>query len=150
MVLPLAVLFLLFPTGAPPSPRWRWVLRAWAIGGAMLFVWGVFRAGELWGDPRFHGVHLVNPIGIESSRVLLVLGGTVVFGVAVAGIVSLALRYRRARGEERLQIRWVVIVAGAGLAVLLVGFAQNLIATAFGVNEANAPAWFQTISDVGG
>ncbi len=149
MVAPLALLFLLFPTGTLPSPRWRWVLRAWVIGAGMLLLWGVFRTGELWGDPRFAGANVENPIGFGPSRVLLVAGGTLVFAVAVAGIVSLALRYRRARGEERLQIRWVASVAGAGLAVLLIGFAQNLIGAALGVDEANPPAWFQTISDVG-
>jgi signal transduction histidine kinase len=149
MVMPLAVLFLLFPTGASPSPRWRWVLRAWAVGAAMLLVWGIFRPGELWGDPRFPGEGVANPIGVGASRVLLVVGGTIVFAVAVAGIVSLALRYRRARGEERQQMRWVVVVAGTGLAVLLIGFAQNLIGTALGVDEANPPAWFEMVSNAG-
>ena len=149
MVFPLAVLFLLFPTGAPPTLRWRWVLRAWAIGGVMLLVWSVFHAGALWGDPRFPGANVTNPIGFGSLRLLLVIGGTVVFAVAVAGIASLALRYRRARGEERQQIRWVATVAGAGLAVLLVGIAQNLIGAAFGVREGNTPGWFETISNVG-
>jgi signal transduction histidine kinase len=149
MTIPLAVLFLLFPTGAPSSPRWRWVLRAWVIGGAILLVWGLFRPGELWGDPRFPGGGVANPIGLEAFRVLLVLGGTIVFAVAVAGIVSLGLRYRRAVGEERQQIRWVVVVAAAGLAVLLIGFAQNLIGAALGVDEANPPAWFQIVSDAG-
>ena len=40
-------------------------------------------------------------------------------------------------------------MAGAGLAVLLIGFAQNLIGTALGVDEANPPAWFEIASNAG-
>jgi hypothetical protein len=123
VVLPLALVFtpLLFPTGRLLSPRWRPVAWLAAATTATVTVQGALRADlDLGGDQE-----IVNPIGIaavdnpEVSRVrdgLLIL---LVLLIAVA-FVSLVLRFRRSRGEERQQLKWFTY-AGALLPLSLLG-----------------------------
>jgi len=61
---------------------------------------------------------LDNPLGVTGLglRTVADLSFVPVGAVALAGIVSLVVRYRRARGVERLQLKWV---AGAGCVLLL-------------------------------
>jgi hypothetical protein len=102
----------LFPTGRPPSPRWRWV--SWLAGiGNLLFIVSYL---SVW--PR-RGVALLGIRSPEPTGGLMVpyTVGTAAAMVAVlAGAVSLVVRFRRARGVERQQLKWLAY-AGA-LAVL--------------------------------
>ena len=123
VVLPLALVFtpLLFPTGRLLSPRWRPVAWLAAATTATVTVQGALRADlDLGGDQE-----IANPIGIaavdnpEVSRIgdgLLIL---LVLLIAVA-FVSLVLRFRRSRGEERQQLKWFTY-AGALLPLSLLG-----------------------------
>jgi hypothetical protein len=69
------LLFLLFPDGSLPSPRWRPV--AWVAVAAMagFIVTGAFSPGPIGGDP-LPGARQ-NPVGIESARQVLELIGAV-------------------------------------------------------------------------
>jgi signal transduction histidine kinase len=110
---------LLFPTGRVPSPRWRWV--AW-LGGIGVFAGAAsyaFRPGviESFGDHP-------NPLGIEGAlRVLQALEVAALAAVALAVVgatASVVVRFRRARGEERQQLKWylyAVAIAGLGIVV---------------------------------
>ncbi|MDP9343071.1 MAG: hypothetical protein M3Q23_13485 [Actinomycetota bacterium] len=114
----LAVLSLLvFPDGRPPSRRWRPVL--WlAVVGLVGFV-----VGMGFGTRFIGGTHIRNPFAIGGA-VGHVLGGLQGgFGlVAISGVlalVSIVVRFRRARGAEREQIKWLVYaVAAVGLGLL--------------------------------
>ena len=141
---PLPLVFLLFPTGAPATPRWRWVVRLWVVGAGLTLLWSLLRPNELWGDPRAEA-SVPNPLGVAGPgvRALLVVGGGCLLLTGILGIVSLTLRFRRARGEERQQLRWLAFVAVLGLADLLLGFALNVV---FG---ENGPAWVTTVNDWG-
>ena len=109
---PLAFLFLLFPTGRLPTPRWRWVLRVMLVAFAInvtLFAMtpGVIRSGMV----DFHD-RIRNPIALPDAWREVVTGitelaGIVVFAGALLGVVSLVLRFRRADAEQRQQIRWL-------------------------------------------
>jgi MFS family permease len=115
----LALVFtpLLFPDGRPPSPPWRLV--AWlAVATTALFVGFAAVQPTIELDDG----HMVdNPIGVagvtdpDDSLLNIALGLLV-----VAAVVSLVVRFRRSRGEERLQLKWFTY-AGAVLPVLLVG-----------------------------
>jgi signal transduction histidine kinase len=114
------MLFLIFPTGKPPTRRWNWVGWLWLAGASMSLVWLVLRPGQIFGEPgRFR---VVNPIGLEVLEPLRVLfaeiGTWSLFAAAATSIVSLVVRYRRSDGEERQQIKWLMLVAIAGLAIL--------------------------------
>jgi hypothetical protein len=115
----LALMFtpLLFPDGRPPSPAWRPV--AWlAVAATTLFVALAAVAPTIELDDG----HVVdNPIGVagvadpEDTVLNIVLGLLI-----LAAVVSLVVRFRRSRGEERLQLKWFTY-ACATLPVLLLG-----------------------------
>jgi hypothetical protein len=100
----LAALLLLFPTGRPPSPRWRWWL--WVAGiGNLLYV-----LSALWAWPQ-RGADLLRLDGSEPAGipgVLFIIGATAGPVAVVAAGVSVLVRFRRARGAERQQIKWLL------------------------------------------
>ena len=110
-------LLLLFPTGSLPTPRWRPV--AWMAAAAMAALF----LGLIFGRGPFEGLPIQNPIALDSSSPLLLAlegGGFYLLVAAVlASVVSLVVRYRRAGGVERQQLKWVafgVVLLGAGVA----------------------------------
>jgi signal transduction histidine kinase len=133
LVLPIPAIFLLFPTGQPLSPLWRWALRLWAVGVAASLLWAAFRPGEVYGNPPPHRVRVDNPLAIDALQwlfpVLVDVGGFAALAAAVLGVISLVVRFRRSRGEERAQMRWLAFAALiAGLLLL----AQLAIVLTFG------------------
>ena len=124
------MLFLLFPTGSPPSRRWRWVRWVWLAGATLSAVWLMFRPGEIYGERDLY--HFDNPFGvtfIEPLRFLFFdIGSACVVVAAIASVVSLVVRFRRASGEERQQIKWLMLVGIAGLIL----FVSLIVAGAIG------------------
>jgi hypothetical protein len=111
----LVFLPLLFPTGRPPTPRWRIVGRLAAAGGVLLFIGTAFEAGPLENYPWVQ-----NPLGVAGMPALVVgLGFALWLSTAVAAAASLVVRYRRSRGEERQQLKW--FTGAAALLVVLFG-----------------------------
>lgn len=110
-----ALLPVLFPTGRPPTPRWRWVVGVGALGAAGLAV-GNAIAPDLLSEVESG---LANPAAVapEGVATAVLTGGLVCFVVAfLGGVASLVVRAHRATGVERQQIRWV---ARAGVGALL-------------------------------
>ena len=104
-------LLLLFPDGHLLTPRWRWVARL----AGFVIVFGttmmILSPGKM-GDTGFPDT--VNPLGISSlSTVIHAATLTVVLVpvVILLSAVSLVLRFRRSRGVERLQMKWLVWAA---------------------------------------
>lgn len=146
LVLLMVVVPLLFPDGRPPSPRW-WAV-AWVAGlaGATGIV---FRALSPAADPGLPEVP--NPYAVSGAEpVLPVLEIVWSAGVVIAivgAVVSLLVRFRRASGTRRQQLKWVfygaallllaeVVAPLAGLALL--GRVEPLI---IAVAEAIAAPW---------
>jgi hypothetical protein len=120
VVLNVTFLLLLFPYGRPPSPRW-WPVALLAagvavLGSAMIAVWP-------WEELNV-GVPANNPL--EIAGVLAFRSEIVVFiGVSGAAstllcVLSLIVRFRRARGEERQQIKWFAYAGGLYVLTILV------------------------------
>ena len=116
------IVLILFPTGRPPSHRWRWVL--WAIGAtlAVLVVSAMVRPIpiELNGD-----LTVPNPTGIEALRTAAAaaawIGGLLLAAESIAAVGALVVRFRRADEEERQQVRWIAVAAAlAGVFLVLV------------------------------
>jgi hypothetical protein len=97
----LAALLLLFPTGRAPSPGWRWWL--WVAGIANL-LW-VLSALEVWPQRGLDLLRLDYP---DPDGVLFMVGATVSPVAVLAAGVSVLVRFRRARGIERQQIKWLL------------------------------------------
>jgi hypothetical protein len=103
---------LLTPTGSLPSPRWRWWARV-AAAAPVVFVAAMLLLPEPL-DQTAEGVH--SPLAVPAlGAIMLVVNqlalAVVALAVPVAG-GSLVLRFRRARGTERQQLRWVAVAAG--------------------------------------
>jgi hypothetical protein len=104
------LVLLVFPDGRLPSPRWRWA--AW-LNGAGVAVMTLGVAASTIGDPVRFALSEEEPGGLPG----LVLAVSVIAAAVsfLAGLVSLALRWRRAWGNEREQLKWVAFAAGLSL-----------------------------------
>jgi hypothetical protein len=125
----LIFLLLLFPNGQLPTRRWRPV--AW-IGGAVIAMGAINEAlvpGTIDGlEP------LRNPLGIEGAKRILALLSTISQALAAALLLvaaaSLFVRLRRARGEERQQVKWLAYAA----TVLATSFFLSSVSGAIGAS----------------
>jgi hypothetical protein len=107
------VLFpLLFPTGAPPTARWRPVVWAGIAGCAAMTAGFAFTPGEFEDLPAVNPVGLGDPLGTV-AEVANGLGFLLLVVGTLTAIASIVVRFRRSRGIERQQLKWVT--AGAAL-----------------------------------
>jgi hypothetical protein len=134
---------LLTPTGTLPSPRWRWWARLVAAAAATGALAGVTSPTPLYPEHPSVG----NPLGVPALSALFLPSALVVLVGVVVGAGSLVGRYRRARGTERLQLRWLALAAALSTAALLVailpipvlGDGETRFAVGFGVSLAVLP-----------
>ena len=121
-------ILLLTPTGLPPSPRWRrWVWIAAALPAAFVVAWLL---GMPAVDPEsvLHGVRNPFAIPVLEGPLRVVAGVTApltALTLVVAGW-SLVGRFRRARGTERQQLRWLSFAAALAPVAVLVMYAGVL------------------------
>ena len=138
---------LLFPTGRPPTPRWRFVGWVGAGAGTLTLLATAFAPGPLanygWVD---------NPLGVDGLGLGALIDPSflVCAAAALAAVASLVVRFRRSHGVERQQLKWVttsgcllivsfaaggilteVVSEPVGWACMLVGF--SIMAVAVGV-----------------
>jgi hypothetical protein len=102
-----ALVFLLFPDGRLPSHRWRPAI--WLeVVAVVCFAAFAFEPGPLG---NLGLVRASNPFGVQGADGLLTTLGWVglllTLAVTASGGVSLVVRFRRARGVERQQIKWL-------------------------------------------
>jgi hypothetical protein len=116
-----ALVFLLFPDGRLLSSRWRLVVWLDLIAVVCLVALA-FEPGSL---ENLGLVRIANPFGVEGLAALLgtlgMVGLFITLVVAVAGGVSLVMRFRRARGEERQQLKWFAFSGVVFCAVFAIG-----------------------------
>ncbi len=133
MALPaLSFILLLTPTGSLPSPRWRWWAWATVAAPVALLVAVAVARGSL--DPRYQVENQLDFRGVGGALLVvnqLTLGVTLLALMVAAG--SLVVRFRRARGVERQQLRWVAwaaalvaLTAVAALASAALGLPDTL------------------------
>jgi hypothetical protein len=107
---------LLFPTGRLVSPRWRPIAWAAAVATAAASVFFVLRPIRIFEEPNFPA----NPLGINSAAATIELALSVALALiglfAVLAAASVVVRFRRATGVERQQLKWFTYAA-AQLAV---------------------------------
>jgi hypothetical protein len=116
-------LLLLFPNGHLPSPRWRFL--AWLIAGlltaySITLLLSPFPFANI--DPSLANVR--NPLGVLVANDLfdrLANFCTLpLFATSIACIVAVVLRFRRARGVERQQLKWFTYGMTLSLLMLIV------------------------------
>jgi hypothetical protein len=91
----LAVLAVVFPSGRLPTGRWGTVVRVALVSGA--------------------AVVLAAPILMEATS-------TPIMALALGAVISLGVRYRRAHGVERQQLRWLVAALVFFVVAVMAGF----------------------------
>ncbi len=102
---------LLFPDGHLPSVRWRPV--AYLAAGSIAVTMADFAVSS-WLDP-YASVYAPQTVG---SPVVGVWFG-LLSACGLASAASLVVRFRRSRGEERLQLKWVTYAAAVTVAIVV-------------------------------
>lgn len=130
MIASASLLVALFPDGRPPGPRWRFLPIAIAAGVA------VFLVGQLTTSSPMTDIGLSVPIdpptGVDAfgdvPDVLSAIGTFTVLLGLLPSLAALVVRFRRSRGEERQQLRWLVavVVLIAGLILLQIALVNLL------------------------
>ena len=123
----LVFLPLLFPDGHLPSRRWRGV--GW-LGGLSIGLICVLTSIVLWPE-RGPALLQLEGFGGEVeewrsaiSEWVLKLGSSMLLVAGLGAVISLFVRFRRARGDERQQIKWFASAAALTLAWIIVAEEQ--------------------------
>ena len=105
---------LLFPNGRLIGRRWWFVV--WLIVAGMCLIAAAYALGR-----ESQNVFLDGPLlAAQDLEGLVRVGGVLLSAGLVGAGASLIVRYRRARTEERLQLKWVVYAGCAALVMVLV------------------------------
>ena len=124
LIMPILFAVLLFPTGQPPTPRWRWLIHLGA-GVSVFIALAVTFSQEL--GPLDGNWTLRNPIGFISrdafeGDLINIPTSVSVLLLTVLCAASQFVRFRRAGAVERLQIKWLFSAAALFTAVYAPGF----------------------------
>lgn len=133
-VAPAGLFILLFPDGNLVSPRWRWALWFWAFSTA-----GAIASIALHPGPLSFNPEVRNPFGIEGLDQLMnvLTAGVVLVPLSIVfSAASLVVRWRRSRGETRVQLKWFVA------SVALVALTHFIATTITYLHEAASRSGF--------
>ena len=137
-------LILLFPDGRLPGPRWRPVAWVSGITIGLLVLAFIFSPAQLE-----QGANVRNPlaIGFLASALPLVLFVLPVLPLCMlACAAGLVTRFRRSRGVERLQVKWL---AAAAALVACVYLTLMLLSWAYGLRGEASPPWLDALDKFG-
>jgi DNA-binding SARP family transcriptional activator len=102
------LVFLLFPDGRLPSRRWRLVAGFLAAGLVLSLGATMIAAGRMSSAGT-----ISNPFALHGRQGLIhaaLTAGTLIFPLAgAASVLCLVLRFRRAGGAERRQLKWLAV-----------------------------------------
>jgi hypothetical protein len=130
---------LLTPTGSPPSPRWRRWARGLAAAAAVTLVAATVAPGSLDPLAQFVSGPLDPKVYGGALRVAVQLALLVGLLAILVGAASLVVRFRRARGVERQQLRWLVLAAA------LTGLSMLAAAVLIAVGQVDLGAWASVV-----
>ncbi|MGH2680983.1 MAG: histidine kinase [Actinomycetota bacterium] len=116
---------LLYPTGRLPSARWRPIA---FTAGALITIDACAFALAPGRLEEFREV--VNPFGLPGATGLHEIAEFGLLGymlALVAAVTSLVVRYRRGSRDERLQLKWLVLVGAVAGVALVATFLMQVI-----------------------
>ena len=101
-----------FPSGHLPSRRWRWLGAIIALNVTIGFFAGALLPGPVGTGPGSPN----NPIGIPALHDLVYFLGNGSWMLSllllIVAFVSMVVRFRRATGDERQQLKWFALLVG--------------------------------------
>jgi hypothetical protein len=125
----LSLVLLLTPTGSLPSARWRWWAVITAATPVALVLLVPLVPGRL--DPQL--LLTDSPFSDRALGGVLLVATRVALAVTALAVVvaagSLVVRFRRAQGVERQQLRWVALAA----TLMVLAFPVVLVAVVLGI-----------------
>jgi hypothetical protein len=114
---PLVLSLLLFPDGRPIERRWWWVAWAALVGSALQMAADALRVPDLL---RVAGLERpLPPLPVDALDAMALVGSIVWAGVMFAAAASVVMRLRRAKGDERQQLKWVAYAGLLATAVFI-------------------------------
>jgi hypothetical protein len=135
--------FLLFPDGKLPSRRWRPLALLAGVVIVLVSIGVGLTPGEL---QNLGGVR--NPFALEGISWI----ETATFVVLpllplcmLASVLSLVLRYRRSRGEERQQIKWIALAASVVGLLYLIAMIFAFVFPSGAWFQPGSPLWLDVI-----
>ena len=140
------ILMLVFPDGRLPSRRWRIVMWTAVLGAALRVLADAFTPGPL----RTH-LYVENPFGVSAAigggfttydlfAASTVLGTTLLLLSSIAALVSLIVRLRRTRGDERQQLKWFLFAAVPATVCLNLILFHSMV-DAYTMNSTSNEVW---------
>jgi hypothetical protein len=142
----LALVILLFPDGAPPSPRWRWVLWSYlavaACYAAVVYTVVMSAPGH---DARIDSSGVLTPDPAGWFAIVTKLSGPVSAAFWLSFVAAQVLSWRRSSGERRQQLKW--LMSGAAVLAVCEVIAQVSVVTA--VNPWATPVIPDLVAAVG-
>ena len=147
MVTCIGFVALLTPTGSLPSPRWRWWARIVATATVLLLVsQGLDPHPLVPEDPTFRNPLAAPPALVDPLTIAAAASAAILLVGLVVATGSLVVRYHRAKGIERQQLRWLAVAAAVTAVALLVAVAAaamggslNVILVAAGASVVVLP-----------
>jgi hypothetical protein len=134
MVAFIGFIALLTPTGKLPSPWWRWWARIVATATVVLLVSQALDPHPLVPeDPTFKNPLAAPPALVGPLTLAAAAGGAILLAGLVVAAGSLVVCYRRARGTERQQLRWLALAATVAAVALLVAVTAAVLGGSVGV-----------------
>jgi hypothetical protein len=114
----LILVLLLFPDGRPLSPRWRplvWL----AVTLGMISAATSALSGVNFPDNAPFAQHPLQLLDADTARIVYDTCAALFLGVQLVAVCSILVRLRRARRDERQQLKWFTYVGAVGAVLLL-------------------------------
>jgi hypothetical protein len=145
LIVVLFVITVSFPTGRLPIGRWGQLARFALALVVLLAVLSAFTptiSVNILGSSS--GVTVANPLAVFPEWpgwIALSAGPPIALLFTAAGVASMVVRLRRARGVERAQLRWLVW----SMAFIVGGFIVGLVGDSIFVNGLGGAVWLPAI-----
>jgi len=137
----LPMLWLLFPDGKPPTPRWGVLVRVYFGALAVVGAVAVLMPGPLNNLVDF-GIIYLNPVGrswvADVGGAVMAVGMITVFAITIGSVFATRRRFKRADGEERQRLRWLRFVISIAVVLLLISFLGSLAFAVIGGEGSGA------------
>jgi hypothetical protein len=145
LIVVLFVITVSFPAGRLPIGRWGQLTRFALALVVLLAVLSAFAPTISVNVPSSSsGVTVANPLAVFPEWpgwIVLSAGAPIGLLFTAAGVASMFVRLRRARGVERAQLRWLVW----SMAFIVVGFIVGLVGDSVFVNGLGGAVWLPAI-----